>query len=79
MGRIASLIIQNSDIDDLHEVDVMISSYLSMESLEKTASRYTKDIPEIEDSNEDIHKHEKFMRIKQIRMIPFNIAREELK
>lgn len=76
-GRIASLIILNSDIDDLHEVDVMISSYLSMESLEKTASRYTKEIPEINDDN-DAGQYEKFMRIKQIRMIPFNIAREEL-
>ncbi|MFF2909837.1 ABC-three component system protein [Paenibacillus sp. NPDC057934] len=78
-GRIASLIILNSDIDDLHEVDVMISSYLSMESLEKTAFRYTKEIPEIDEINGEGLEYEKFMRIKQIRMIPFNIAREELK
>lgn len=76
-GKIALQIIMNSDIDDLHEVDVMISSYLFMESLEKTASKYTKDIPEIDE--DDGNEFEKFMRIKQIRMIPFNLARKELK
>lgn len=74
IGRIAKEIIMNSDVEDLHEVDVMISSHIPMLSLEDAANKHTKvsstDFDNYSDDN-------KFMKIKNIRMIPFTEAREE--
>ncbi|WP_126428106.1 ABC-three component system protein [Brevibacillus marinus] len=78
VGRIAKDILQNSDVDDLHEVDVIISSHIPMDSIWEAASKFTSHLDEpknAEDSNRD---YEKFMKIKKIRMTPFKDARREL-
>ncbi|RXZ81105.1 hypothetical protein EBB07_15465 [Paenibacillaceae bacterium] len=77
VGQMAEKIMLNSDIDDLHEVDVLISSFISMTSLEEAASKMT-DVNLDADVHDEYKEEEKFMKIKRIRMIPFSKAREEL-
>ncbi|MBE7684117.1 MULTISPECIES: ABC-three component system protein [Paenibacillus] len=77
VSRIAKDIMMNSDIEDLHEIDVMISSHIPMQSLEEAAYKYTHiSNEELESDNES--EDDKFMKIKRIRMINFPQARKEL-
>ncbi|WP_091020228.1 ABC-three component system protein [Paenibacillus amylolyticus] len=77
VSRIAKDIIMNSDIEDLHEVDVMISSHIPMSSLEEAAYKYTH-ISHEEIENDVATEEDKFMKIKRIRMVNFPQARKEL-
>ncbi|OME93492.1 hypothetical protein BK124_24580 [Paenibacillus amylolyticus] len=78
VSRIAREIIMNSDIEDLHEIDVMISSHIPMQSLEEAAYTYTQISYDEIESDDNHTEEDKFMKIKRIKMITFPQARKEL-
>jgi hypothetical protein len=77
VGEIAKSILQNADLDEfLYEVDVMITKFITANSLEKSVSKID-EVPEI-DSEVDQERHKKFTKIKNIRMVDINQAKEDL-
>lgn len=77
VGEIAAQILQNEYIDEfLFEVDVLISKYITTNSIEESAQRIN-DVPEI-DSSVNQERYKKFTKIKNIRMVDINQAMEEL-
>ncbi|MDY8024972.1 ABC-three component system protein [Paenibacillus polymyxa] len=74
ISSIAKRILNNSDIDDLHEVDVMISLRIPMSSLKEAADKHTKSY-DIDEENKD---HSKITKIKNVKMLTFQMAKKEL-
>jgi hypothetical protein len=74
IATLARLILNNSDIDDLHEVDILISLRISMNSLQDAANKHTKSY-NIEEERED---HDKITKIKNIKMLTYQMAKKEL-
>jgi hypothetical protein len=68
IGLLASNILANSAIDEfLFEVDVMISGFINMDSLDEAANKI-KDVPD-EDTERDQEKHNRITKIKKIKMV----------
>lgn len=77
VGELASDILENDDLDEfLYEVEAMISHKVKTDSLERAASRIDL-VPEVEKDNEQ-DRNDKFTKIKKIRIVDLNQAKEEL-